>query len=112
MLTDDLKYEMMAMFGLTFRTAGDLRTVAAARLIVNVFGRWMTRQQFQCLSGADTQVFYYKTGDELVGFVRYASCQKKKRIDMFHKGVVSAKYLGWLTTAWSDSFMFCALHLP
>jgi len=46
-LTDDLKYELMARFGLTSRNSGEyLRTLAGAHLIVNVYGRWMTRQQF------------------------------------------------------------------
>jgi hypothetical protein len=47
-LAEDLRYELMARFGLIYRTSGEyLRTLAGARLIVNNLGRWMTRKQFE-----------------------------------------------------------------
>jgi len=46
-LSEDLRRELMARFGVTYRLSGEyLRVLAGARLIVCVFGRWMTAQQF------------------------------------------------------------------
>jgi hypothetical protein len=47
MMEENLRYEMMTRFGLSYRTSGEyLRTLAGAHLIVNNYGRWITRKQF------------------------------------------------------------------
>jgi hypothetical protein len=44
---EDLRYMLMARFGLSSRTSGEyIRTLAGAHLIVNEYGRWVSRKQF------------------------------------------------------------------
>ncbi|MGD0177981.1 MAG: hypothetical protein ABSC50_14275 [Candidatus Bathyarchaeia archaeon] len=48
MLAEVVRYELMGRFGLSYRTSGEyLRTLAGARLIVNNYGRWVSRKQFE-----------------------------------------------------------------
>jgi hypothetical protein len=47
-LAENLRYELMGRFGLSYRTSGEyIRTLAGARLIVNNYGRWVSRKQFE-----------------------------------------------------------------
>lgn len=52
MSAENLRSELMVRFGLSSRTAGEyLRTLAGAHLIVNYYGRWMTKGKFIELYG-------------------------------------------------------------